>query len=100
MHSDLRQSWHRGNYAQLNEDLSQVDWDFELAYRDSNDSFERFLKIVLGLAHEVIPLKAAKPPQTRPPWRVTPPGSLRRRCKQAWETYMEARKTYGRLEPH
>ena len=44
----------------------------------------------------MIPLTTTKPPQTRPPWRVTPPGSLRRQCKRAWETYKEVRQIYGR----
>ena len=98
-HFDLRQSWHKGNYAKLRQALSQVDWDFELAYRDSNDSFEQLLKVVLALVRDAIPLTQTKPPQTRPPWRVTPPGSLRRQCKRAWETYKEARQIHGRRSP-
>ena len=37
-HPDLRILWRKGNYKRLNQVLSDIDWDFELAFLSSDDS--------------------------------------------------------------
>ena len=94
--SKLIKKWHKGKYAKLNEFLLQVDWEHELAHKNSNESFEHLLLIVQELAQGLIPTQPMKPPHTKPPWKVRPPGRLLRQCKSAWQAYKLAREAHGR----
>ena len=98
-HSDLRILWHKGNYDRLNQILADVDWDFELAQRSANDSFDRLCDIVKELSEGLIPLKPRRPPQSKPPWRTTPPNALVRERRRAWQTYKVKRLEHGRRSP-
>ena len=91
-----RMLWHKGDYSKLNGALSLVDWDFELAYLDSCQSFERFAFIVTDLATDCVPSKSPTPPRTSPPWRVRPPGDLVRQRQEAWREYKAVRCRLGR----
>ena len=87
--------WHKGNYSRISEALSQVDWDFELAYLNPSDSYNRFVFIVSDIAKDYIPLKPLQP-RTTVPWKVTPPGGLIRDRRQAWQSYKDIRHRLGR----
>ena len=91
--------WHKGNYPKICRALSQVDWEFELAYLNSCQSFKRFMSIVTDLVKEYVPCKPPAPERISPPWRVRPPGELIRRRQEAWNDYKAARRHFGRRSP-
>ena len=91
-----RMLWHKGDYSKLRTALSCVDWEFELAYLNSCESFERFVSIVTDLATEYVPSKPPSTGRISPPWRVRPPGALTRQRRDAWHDYKTARSRSGR----
>lgn len=91
--------WHKGNYSKLSSALSLVDWEYELAYLNSCQSFNRFKFIVSDLVKECVPCKPPAPDKISPPWQVRPPGDLVRRRQEAWSNYKAARHHFGRRSP-
>ena len=45
----LVRKWHKGRYSVISKLLSEVNWDFELEYRDAQGAYTRFLEILAPL---------------------------------------------------
>ena len=88
-----RRAWHRGKYRSICKRLSDIDWNFELSYRDVNDSYSFLVSVLTGLVEEFVPLQ---PADRGPPWPSRPPASLTRRCQDAWRAFKEIRCRFGR----
>ncbi|XP_043243189.1 uncharacterized protein LOC122392429 [Amphibalanus amphitrite] len=93
-HTIPQRAWHRGKYQAANRMLSNIDWDLELAFLDSDQSFKRFAEILNDVCTECIPLKP--PSEGRPPWSTNPPTSLIKRRHAAWSRYKSVRHQLGR----
>ena len=91
--------WHKGRYGSISRRLEEVNWNFELNYRNAEEAYSRFLEITMPLVEEFVPLADAAGPKARPPWKTNPPTSLRNRKKEAWERYKEVRSRLGRHSP-
>ena len=90
-----RRAWHKGNYAVIRQSLEATNWDYELAYRDAEDSFNHFAVTVSDLIENNVPLK---PPvcDRKPPWSTRPPTGLVHQRQIAWSAYKTARQHLGR----
>lgn len=73
-HSE-RKAWFRGNYAQINEFLLDIDWDYEFQYLSTNSRMERLLEILRPLISQNVPLYV--PPKS-PRSIANPPNALKR----------------------
>ena len=91
-----RMLWHKGNYSKLCSALSLVDWEYELAYLNSCQSFTRFASIVTDFVNDCVPCKPPVPEKISPPWQVRPTGDLIRRRQEAWRNYKTVRCRLGR----
>ena len=91
-----RMLWHKGNYSKMSRALGLVDWEYELAYLNSCQSFQRFVAIVTDLVNDCVPCKPPGPGKTRLPWRTRPPGSLLQWRQKAWCNYKTVRQQFGR----
>ena len=89
-------AWHKGNYEQINRVLLERDWNWEFAYRSPNECFIVLKNIILALTDIYIPIKQNK---SSAPWRVNPPRALKKLQKDAWSSYKEVRRRYGRNHP-
>ena len=98
-HSSFGRLWHKGNFKKLNKLLLDVDWDYELALMNSDESYEKLLRTVKDIAHELIPVKQSRLPKVKPPWHTNPPGSLVRKHNRVWQTYKLVRQEQGRRSP-
>ena len=92
--------WHRGRFRAAGLKLSNIDWDFELAYLNADQSFERFSSIVQEVSSECIPLRAQG--DGKPPFSTRAPSSLITRRHNAWSRYKTVRTQLGRhsVEAH
>ena len=88
--------WHKGRYSKMNEALSNIDWDFELAYLNSSDSYDRFISIVTDVTNQFVPTKTNQVKKSQVPWKVSPPSGLIRQRQQAWQCYKSVRIRLGR----
>ena len=86
-----RMLWHKGNYPRLCRALSLVDWEYELAYLNSCQSFKRFMSIVTDLVKDYVPCKLPAPGKISPPWQVRPPADSVHRRQEAWCNYKTVR---------
>ena len=86
-------AWHRGKYHSICKRLSDIDWNFELSYRDVNGSYSFLVSLLTGLVEEFVPLQ---PADRGPPWPSRPPASLTRQCQNAWSAFKEVRRRLGR----
>ena len=93
-HPANNRDWHKGKYRKASKRLSNIDWDFELAYLDADQSYKRFSVILHDITADCIPLK----PQgdRKPPWSTRPPTGLINRRHSAWSRYKAARAQLGR----
>ena len=89
-----QRDWHKGKFRLANQLLSEVNWDFELAYCDVDASYNKFSMILKQVTTECVPLKS--PITCTPPWSTRPPTSLINRRHLAWSKYKSARKQLGR----
>ena len=93
-----RRAWSRGRFALMHHYLTSIDWDFELAHRDCNDSFVHFARIISDLTEEFVseklPSRGKQPHfQTRPPTNLS-------HCRQrALNTYKTVQQKLGRKAP-
>ena len=85
--------WHRGNYSQLLEALSRVDWELEFRHLSVNLKYDVFLHIVNGLIDRYIPMRFRSPGIS---WSVNPPAALKTNRANAWKHYKSLRSRYGR----
>ena len=90
----LKRAWHKGRYNAISRSLEATNWDYELAYRDADDSFNHFAVTVSDLIQENVPLKP--PGDGKPPWSTRPPSSLIRQRQIACNAYKTARHHLGR----
>ena len=74
--------------------LGNVDWDFELAYLNTEQSFERFAYIMEDISEQCIPFKVLT--DKKPPWSTRPPTSLINQRQAAWSRYKSVRSRLGR----
>ena len=88
-------SWHKGNYKRLNEELREIDWEFELKYLDASDSFDRFKDILTTQVLNHVPTLSKKA-DYKQPWPKNPPRGLLSRRHEAWIAYKRARSLCGR----
>ena len=88
--------WHKGRFSKMNEALLNIDWDFELAYLDCSDSYDRFMSIVTNVTNRFVPTKSKQPEKSGVPWKVSPPAGLIRQRQQAWQRYKGIRLCLGR----
>ena len=86
-----RRAWWKGKYGRINDMLEHIDWDFEFSDLSISDMFERFQSIISPLVSRYIPLVDKKPPK-----KLVPPTSLKRRRKRAWGNYKDVRESCGR----
>ena len=94
-----RRAWHRGNFEAIGRRLSEIDWDLELAYLNTNQSFNVLAARLFQLVQLFIP---AKPPHVtgpKPPWATKPPRSLIEHRQRAWRDYKAVRQRIGRSSP-
>ena len=80
----------------MSRDLGLVDWEYELAYLNSCQSFKWFVAIVADLVKDCVPCKQPAPGKTSLPWRTYPPGNLVKWCQKAWCNYKAAHHQIGR----
>ena len=65
-------AWHKGKYSHLCQELSRIDWDFELAFLNSSDAYDKFAGIVHKLTEESVPLRTAEGSRSgKPVWQKT-----------------------------
>ena len=89
-----QRDWHKGRYKAAGHKLSSIDWDLELAYLNTDQSFKRFSSIIQKVTAECIPPKPAG--AGKPPWSTRPPNSLIHRRQSAWSRYKAVRGQLGR----
>ena len=87
--------WHKGNYNRLRQELSLIDWDFELSFLNVSEAYDRFATIVFDLTKECVPTKE-RAVTDKVPWRKTPPCKLIRQRKEKWDAYKLIRAQSGR----
>ena len=86
--------WHKGDYSSINDYLSYINWDFELAYMDVNSAYLRFVTILHSLIDQYIPL-SQKSHSSKPQWFKHPP--VLKQCRAtAWQQYKAIRTQHGR----
>ena len=90
--------WHHGHYGHINNILSDIDWDFELAYMTAEEAFSRLLSILEPLIDQYVP-RASHDRHNKVPWKTNAPSSLKRRRRAAWENYKNLRSSLGRKTP-
>ena len=93
-----RRAWSRGRFTLMRQFLTSIDWDFELAHRDCNDSFVHFARIISDLAGEFVPEQLPNRGK-QPHFQTRPPTSLIHRRQRAWNTYKTVRRKLGRKAP-
>ena len=77
----------------VSECLQQVDWNYELAYLSVEESYMRFVGILLELVNLYVPVDEGT---QRVPWCVRPPRQLVRQRTAVWENYKSLRSLHGR----
>ena len=90
----LFRQWHKGKYLEMNRRLEDVNWNFEFAYRNCNDSYERFCEIVQELTNEFVPVKNKT--SSLSPWPCNPPPRLLRQRSALWNEFKRVRTSHGR----
>ena len=86
--------WQKGNYGAISDYLSHLDWDFELAYLNADESFKHFAGVLHNLVQQFVPIKPKS--VKKAPWLKRPPSSLISRRHAAWQSYKHARQQFGR----
>ena len=85
--------WHRGDYYQLSDALSRVDWKMEFIYLSVDSAYEVFLTILNNLVGLYVPMCVSN---HRLPWAVKPPVALKLATANAWNRYKVLTTFYGR----
>ena len=93
---DQNKNWHKGKYNHILHALTEIDWDCELAHRDIDCAYNRFIDILMQLTDEFVPVTVSSRKSTKLPWKTNPPHRLRTSKKEAWEKYKSARLQFGR----
>ena len=88
----VKYSWHRGNYARLNSQLAEVDWEYEMTDLSIDGMLTRFKSILFPLIDLYVPIFSPGPPRSF----SSPPNALKTQRKIAWQMYKESRNSHGR----
>ena len=91
---DQHRVWHRGKYSAIQQHLSDIDWELELAHLNVNDCVTHFGGILSDLVSQFVPVKRS--PDLKPPWQTRPPTSLIHERQQIWQKYKAVRQHLGR----
>ena len=84
--------WYRGNYVGLCSALSVVDWNLEFLHCSVNESYTRFLSILIGFIDRFVPRFVG---DKKLPYTIRPPTSLSRK-REAWREHKSLRSLLGR----
>ena len=87
--------WHKGKYSRMNDELSCINWDFELGELSSSEAYDRFVLLLQDLIKGCVPT-ATEYASGKKPWKRNPPRSLTRETKAAWNLYKLTRTEHGR----
>ena len=93
-----RRAWSKGRFASMRQLLKDMDWDFEFAYRDCDECFVQFVKVLAELTDEFVPEQPSSP-RTGSHFQTRPPTSLIHRRQRAWNNYKAVRQKLGRKAP-
>lgn len=91
----LKRDWYKGNYKKINIEIKNVEWDYELAYLNTADSYTKFLRLMQPLIRDNIPVKK-KSKGILAPWERNIPKDLEKSKKDLWARYKQIRTHYGR----
>ena len=58
----------KGNFAQINRDMSAIDWDTKLAGKDTEDAWITFRQLVKNSVLENVPTRKANKKLKKNPW--------------------------------
>ena len=88
-------AWHKGNYTRLSKKLSNIDWDFEFAFLNVSEAYDRFIEKVTEVVKVCVPEKRVSLPE-KEKWKKNPPKKLVKEKDEAWNSYKGIRLEYGR----
>lgn len=77
-------------------ELSQIDWGLDLAYRSANDAYNVLSGYLSQLVQTHVPLRSSQNKGVKPPWATRPPRSLVEHRQKAWAKYKAVRQSLGR----
>ena len=97
--SSHRLLWYRGKYEEINNILSDIDWDLEFRFLSAYEALLLLLNILQPLISRYIPCCKERKHHNSLPWKKNPPTSLKRRRAVAWAAFKQARSTFGRRAP-
>lgn len=89
-----KRAWLSGNYKKINENLSHIDWQFELQFLNVENMCNKVNEILNSLIERYVPLidtTRNSNSQCR-----KPPNSLLKWKQRAWNYYKHCRTQYGR----
>ena len=89
-------SWFKGQYNVINDILSDFDWDVEFMHLTTQEAFDHLMDILQPLIIQYVPTYDRNRHAARIPWKTCPPTSMKRKRKEAWQKYKQARTLYGR----
>ena len=70
------------------QELSRTDWDFELAFLNSSDAYDKIASIIHKLTEESVPLRTGEASGSgKSVWLRNPPCRLIRERKETWHNY-------------
>ena len=88
--------WHRGNYVKLCEKIRDTNWDELFAQLTAHQAFEKLRGILAPLIEECVPCCDSTKKRNKVPWKANPPTSLKRRRREAWNTYKQSKSMHGK----
>ena len=89
--------WTKGDYHTISRKLGEVDWEFELANKSTQQMYDSFLTIVNRLIDRYVPSVPIR--DSKPPWSLNPPRDMVRRKGQLFNRYKSVRSVRGRRHP-
>lgn len=89
-----KRAWHLGNYKLINENLSHIDWQYELQYLNVENMCNKVNDILKSFIERFVPLIDVS--RNFNSQRNKPPNNLLKRKQRAWNHYKQCRTQYGR----
>ena len=86
-------SWYKGKYNRIENQLSDVDWEYELCDLTVDEMFSKLKSILSPLINRHVPIQ---PTSSNHSNKHSPPNALRESRKNAWQSYKQIRNTHGR----
>ena len=87
--------WFKGNYSELGEELSLLDWRGLFEGLPFEDCYHKFIDIIHELIDRFVPMVNAR--SRTPAWMKQPSRQLVREKSRAWVAYKQARQVHGRV---